>query len=72
VILHNAERPNLLHFTVDWIAALDGRPTEGCPAATGAHPPSWPGVFAFAQMGVQSFGNGSRWYALDAHLQPEL
>jgi hypothetical protein len=37
-----------------------------------AHPPSWPGVFAFAQMGVQSFGNGSRWYALDAHLQPEL
>jgi hypothetical protein len=37
-----------------------------------AHPPSWPGVFTFAQMGVQSFGNGSRWYALDAHLQPEL
>jgi hypothetical protein len=36
-----------------------------------AHPPSWLGVFAFAQMGVQSFGNGSRQYALDAQRHPK-
>jgi hypothetical protein len=58
--------------TVIAVSAAGADPAGICGAGCDAHPPSWPGVFAFAQMGVQSFGNGSRLYALDAHLQPVL
>jgi len=68
---HRFERVDL-SVAEDHARRLDERDSGAFVVAGDPHPPSWPGVFAFAQMGVQSFGNGSRLYALDAHLQPVL
>jgi len=67
---HRFERVDL-SVAEDHARRLDERDSGAFVVAGDPHPPSWLGVFAFAQMGVQSFGNGSRQYALDAQRHPK-